>query len=476
VGDCLTQTLPDRAGAVLIEGERIAEVGFLDDLSARHPGVRQVRVEWVTPGVHDAHVHALKWGRALRELDLSGLVEPAEVASRVAERARTLPPGTWILGRGFLFDSYPDSSLLDAASPRHPSLLLSRDLHGAWLNQVALAQVGLDAMTPDPVGGRVLRGADGRPNGFLLEKAVTQAHLAVPPPDRDDLTRGLGDLARRGYCAVHSMALEPPETLEWAEELAVKGDLPLRIWWAVDRDVWRSVTPGWRGEDLEVAALKMFADGSLGSRTAWMVEPYTDGTSGMPVDTVQVIREEGLEALRAGFGLVVHAIGTRAVSGVLRVLTDLAPLARKPLRVEHVQHLRDVDVPLLRAAGLAFSMQPIHLLEDAALARSFLPGHEHEAFRLRDVMAAGQPVAFGSDAPVAPPDVEASLRMACHHPLTPAQSVSREEALWALTRGAALAAGWDDYGELRPGARADLGLWEGNRLVGRVFKGRLEWC
>lgn len=476
VGDCLTQTLQTRASAVLLDGDRIVDVGFVEDLRARRPGVREVRVAQVTPGVHDSHVHALKWGQALRELDLGGLVEPTDVAARVAERARALPAGNWIVGRGFLFDCYPDSSLLDQTAPQHPTLLLSRDLHGAWANNAALQLAGLAGTAPDPPGGRVLRDAAGNARGFLLERAVDQALRAVPPPDRADLVHGLADWARRGYCAVHAMALEPPETLGWVEELARSGELPVRIWWAVGRDFWRSVGPGWRGDDLDVAAVKLFADGSLGSRTAWMFEPYTDGTTGMAVDTLQVIREEGVEALAAGFGLAVHAIGTRATSGVVRVLAELAPRAIRPLRVEHLQHLRDVDVPGLGAPGLAFSMQPVHLKEDAALVRNHLPRQEHEAFRLRDVMASGRPVAFGSDAPVAAPDIAASLRMACNHPLAATQSIAREDALWATTRGAALAAGWDDYGELRPGARADLGLWEGDRLVGRVFKGRLEWC
>jgi predicted amidohydrolase YtcJ len=475
-GSCWTMTAPALAGAVLVDGERIVEIGDAGTLRARHPGVRSVRVGRITPGVHDAHVHPIAWGRAMSELDLAGLDDPRAVAGRVAEHARALEPGSWVRGTGYLFASYPDSRLLDEAAPHHPVLLKTRDLHAAWANRRALAVAGVTRSTAEPEAGRILRDSRGEPTGYLLERAVGLLDAAVPPPDREDLRRGLADLARRGYTAAHSMALDPPEALAWAEGMAASGELPLRVWWAVGSERWRAVNPGWRGDDLEVAAVKMFADGSLGSRTAWMADPYGDGSSGMPVDTVEAIREQVRAALAAGFTAVVHAIGSRAVPAVLTTLAEVAPGAARPLRVEHLQHLRDEDVPLLATPGLAYSMQPIHLEGDAALVRTLLPGRRHEAFRLADVQASGNPLAFGSDAPVAKPDLAAGLRCATAHPLKAEQSLAEETAVRAFTRGAALAAGWNDYGVLEPGVRADLGLWEAGRLVGRVFRGRLEWC
>jgi predicted amidohydrolase YtcJ len=178
--------------------------------------------------------------------------------------------------------------------------------------------------------------------------------------------------------------------------------------------------------------------------------------------------------LQAGFGLVVHAIGTRAVQGVLGVFHRLAPLARRIFRLEHVQHVRDAELPLFAGLNLALSLQPMHLLGDAELVRYHLKGFEQEAFRLRDLWNTGLPLAFGSDAPVMRPLFELNLEAATAHPLNPAQNLTPAEVLWAHTRGAALAAGWPEHGQIRPGAPADLTLWEQGRPVGRVLGGELE--
>lgn len=465
-------TDPARAEAVYLEGGRIADVGAAEDLQARYPGAKRIRVQRVTPGLHDAHTHPLSWGQHLSMLNLSGLHDPREVAARVAERARELPPGSWIHGSGYLFEAYPDKTLLDQAAPQHPVFLLSRDFHSGWANSRALAWAHITPTTPDPEGGVIVRDASGEPTGYLLERATGLIQALLPAPTVQDLFLGLQDLAWRGYTATHHMGWCP---LAFAEELAQHERLPVRLWWAMDKDNWRGVEPGWRGESLEVAAVKFFADGALGSRTAWMSEPYPDGSLGMPLDDLAFILEEGKAALTAGFGLAVHAIGTRAVRGVLEVFRELAqhPLPRL-LRMEHAQHVRDVDLPLFGGLPMALSMQPIHALEDAALVRYHQPGREHQAFRLRDLWNTGLPLAFGSDAPVAPPDVYGGLEAALHHPLCPAQSLSEAETLWAFTRGAALAAGWREHGQIRSQAPADLTLWEAGKPVGRVYQGGLE--
>ena len=474
LGECLTMSNPPRAEAVLVEGERIAAVGDAATLAARSPGVKQVRVQQITPGLTDAHLHPVTWGRSLGLLDLAGLDDPRAVADLAAARARTLPPGAWVEGGGYLFDHYPDGGLLDRAAPTNPVLLLSRDLHSAWANAAALRQAGIGPQTVDPKGGRLVRDAGGRPTGYLLERGVALLQQATPAASPADFQRGLADLAGRGYTAVHAMALEAPESLQWAESMAAAERLPVRLWWALDRRTWSGVAPGWRGHSLHVAAVKLFADGALGSRTAWMIEPYPDGSAGVPVDDLEEIREVGERAVAAGFTLAVHAIGTRAVARAASVLASMAPLAPTPPRLEHVQHLRDEDLPQLAVSGLALSVQPIHLPGDVELVRRQQPGREREAFRLRDLLATGRPLAMGSDAPVAPPDFSGALAAATHHPLNPGQSLSFEEVVLGFTRGAALAAGWHHYGAVVPGAPADLALWEGKPVVARVFRGVLE--
>jgi predicted amidohydrolase YtcJ len=453
--------LTDGRRSLLVEGERLARV---------EEGRRGRRFEAITPGLQDAHAHPLYWGMALRGLDLSGLKDPEEVALKAAERAKALPRGAWLEGQGFLFPKPPPPGLLDRAAPENPVFFRSRDYHSAWINRLAAERAGLTAETEPPEGGAFLRGEDGVPY-VLLERAQELVVPHLPPSSPEDLERGLRDFASRGYTAVHAMGYEPPEALDWALGL----ELPVRLWWALPRGTWRGRAPGWQG-DLHLAGVKFFADGALGSRTAWMHTPYPDGSTGMPLDSLEAILEEGEAALRAGFTLAVHAIGTRAVEGVLEVFHRLAPLAREKglrLRMEHVQHVRDEALPLFSGLPLALSLQPLHLLEDQHLVRAFgLPARE--AFRFRSLLATGLPLALGSDAPVAPPQYALNLEAATRHPLTPEESLSPEEVLLGHTLGAAQAAGWADYGRLQAGMRADLTLFEGGRPVGRVYRGNLE--
>jgi len=221
--------------------------------------------------------------------------------------------------------------------------------------------------------------------------------------------------------------------------------------------------------------VKFFLDGALGSRTAWMHEPYADGSFGLEVAPLPGVEAELRAATGAGWGAAIHAIGTRAVAEAIALVGRITPPAGRMLRLEHVQHVRDAELAALGGRDVVLSLQPVHLLTDADLVRRHLPGREHEAFRLRDLLGTGLPVAFGSDAPVADPDPAAALRAATSHPLDPAQSLTPKETLGAFTRGAARAAGWHDCGVLAPGARADLTLWEGGRVVGRVWRGRPDW-
>lgn len=480
IGKVITQTQQGQTEAVFVDGDRIGDVGSLEELSARYPKTQKMRFEQITPGLHDAHTHPQKWGETLGMLDFSGINNPKAIADLVAQRAAKTPVGEWIRGIGFLLDHYPDKSLLDGAAPHHPVFLQSRDFHSCWINSLALQKANISAATPDPSDGKIVRDAAGQATGYLLEHAQDYLDAVLPKAGMADLERGLQDLARRGFTATHHMGWSP---LSEAEQLAKANRLPLRLWWAMDKNNWRGVAPGWRGDSLQVAAVKFFMDGALGSRTAWMVEPYPDGSFGMPLDDVEMIRSEGKAALEAGFTLVTHAIGTRAVQEWLNLVEYFeanANFVRRPelpalhFRLEHAQHITDADMLRLQKLPITFSMQPTHALEDAGLVHTHLPGHEHEAFRLRELWDTGWPMAFGSDAPVAKPIWADNLKASLQHPLNPSQSLSEAEVLWAHTRGAALAAGWLQHGLIAPEAPADLTLWEKGQAIGRVFKGVLE--
>jgi len=467
IGQTRTWHIPPEVGALYAERGEIRELGAPEELKARHPGARRIYAERITPGLADAHTHPLFWGAALEELDLTGLSFEA-ILERLSQEASRRPPGSWIVGRGMM--GVYDRRALDERIKEHPVLLWSRDHHAALVNQRALEQAGIGQGTPDPPRGRISRWASGEPDGYVQEAAVELVASHLPPLGPSQLARGLSDFARRGYTAIHALGFEPLETLAWAEAM----ELPVRVWWAVPAQGWRSVEAGWRNSRLEVRGVKFFADGALGSRTAWMHRPYPDGSLGLPLDAGPWIRHEGEAALERGFTLAVHAIGTRAVEEVLGIFAELAPQARRPLRIEHVQHVRDEDLPRFAGLPLALSMQPLHLEGDAPWIRAFWgEAGLKEAYRFRDLWSTGLPLAFGSDAPVAAPEWARNLACATH-PLLADQALSPEEVLWAHTRGAALAAGWSEYGHIAPGAPADLTLWEEGRPVARVFAGHLE--
>ena len=450
--------------ALQVSGSTISALGQVP------AGEKFLSFERMTAGLFESHVHPLSLGVALSTLDLNGLNSPEAVADKVALNLSS----DWTMGMGYLFEGYPSSELLDRVAPEQPVYLLSRDLHAAWVNQAALRRAGIDRSAPDPPGGFILRDLKGEPTGYLLENAIGLVEQVVPPPTKNHLKAGYQALAKLGFTACASMAADPGPALSWSEELSRDGELPLRVFFSLGREDFRTVKPGWRGEDLEVAAVKFFADGALGSRTAWSLEPYPDGSFGTPVDPPELIREEGEAALRAGYTLAVHAIGSRASASVAGIFAELAPLALRPLRLEHAQHLTDATIRILQGLPVVASLQPVHLEADQDLLRDLPPHFSQTAFRMASLLRAGIAIALGSDAPVAQALVTSGLAMACAQPVLPAESLSTKQALYGYTTGGAVAAGWPDYGQIKVGARADLTLWEGDSPIARVFKGELE--
>ncbi|SMB96101.1 amidohydrolase [Deinococcus hopiensis] len=483
-----TLTLDDarpQAEAVLVGGGRVLAVGTREEVAALAPRaeVQDHRDLLLTPGLSEAHIHLVSYGFSLSQLNLHGARSVSEVQARVGQRALNTPRGTWIRGGGFLLSElgltdYPTAALLDEVSPHHPVLLYSRDLHMSWANSLALRLAGVSGTTPDPEGGRVVR-----PLGTLLENATDLLARALPVPTEAEYLAaaraGANDLAARGYVSAHTMAFESPEAPRALQTLAAQGELPLRVWATLPhgrlghaRELGLSLNPGglfqWGG-------VKFFADGALGSRTAWLHAPgFADGSgTGIPLDPPELIRERGEQALRLGLTPVTHAIGDRANTEVLDVYDALRPLAKEKgvrLRVEHAQHLRPQDLPRFR--GLTASVQPIHLQADGPMIRELMPHLTTTSYAFRSLKAAGAVLAFGSDAPVAPPEYRANFAAAmtrvddAGERVAAAEALTEMDVLHAHTRGPALAAGWDDEGVIRPGARAAFTLWD--RLGGNA--------
>ena len=473
------------AEAVAIASGRVVAVGTFHDVLAWR-GARTEVIErpeaCLLPGFHDAHVHLAQHGMALAAVALHDVPDLPGALERVAARAASTPPGTWITGAGFALDRWGVRSLeataLDAIAPHHPVLLRSQDHHAGWANGAALAAAGIGAHTPDPAHGVIVRDAAGHPTGYLLEHAVDLVRAAVPPADRDTWLRAVraagSDLARRGITTVHHMAYEPPAAWRAIADVASGEDYPLRVWACVPQgDLEHAAAIGLAGGQggarFVLGGAKFFADGALGSRTAWMLEPYLDtpGT-GMTVDAPDTLRERFALAIAAGFAPVTHAIGDAAVRAVVDVLETSAPAWRaaglRP-RIEHVQHAHPDDVARLGRLGVTASMQPIHLTFDAPSIRAGLGDRVERAFPIRSLAAAGALLAFGSDTPVAVPDVFEGLRAAVRRvgvdgmPLGPDEAIDTETALRAFTRDAAEAIGRGHRsGRIRVGFDADLVL------------------
>ncbi|UCH27862.1 MAG: amidohydrolase [Trueperaceae bacterium] len=471
------------AQALALRQGRIVAVGAsaeLRRLAGAQTKVIDLDGRCLLPGFHDSHVHLGQYGFELSQVELDGTATMEEGLARVAERAAQLPKGQWLLGSGFALQRWGRTSVsktdLDAVSRDHPMLLTSQDHHSSWANTLALEKAEVNRLTRDPPNGRLVRDASGEPTGLLLEHATALVRRAIPKPSRDEIRAALRQagerLASYGITTVHHMAYEPADNWREMASLASEATFPLRLWACIPQEELEhalalGLATGQGGEHFAVGGAKFFTDGALGSGTAWMLEPYANSANyGMEVHGPEVLRARFPLAIEAGLVPVTHAIGDAANRSVLDALEATRSLwqgvGMRP-RIEHAQHVSRDDIARFGDLGLIASMQPVHLTFDMDVIRNALPGRASRAYAMRSLSDAGALLAFGSDTPVASPDVVVGLKAACHRAnsqgevLTPAERLSPKEALAAYTRDAAAAIGWEHRsGRLRPGFDADL--------------------
>jgi predicted amidohydrolase YtcJ len=440
------------------------------------------------PGLADAHIHLEGLARLELQLDLAGSRSLEDALTRVRRRAASLPAGAWLVGRGWYNDAWPDRRFpdrwhLDGVAGDRPVLLVRKDAHSAWLSSAALAAAGIDRDTPDPPGGVIDRDGAGEPTGIVRETAVHVVQRRVPAIAEADIDRAmtaaLRKLARAGLTSVHSM--DTPAAFASLARLHDREPLPLRVSYNLPaarlEHAERLGLRGGLGDDhLRLWGVKAFLDGSLGSRTAEML----DG-AGLAVLPQPELVDLARRCAAAGLNLCLHAIGDGAVR---RALDALEPLAgawpRWRPRIEHAQCVAAADVARFRRAGVVASMQPIHAVADRELADREWPGRTGDAYAWRTLQDAGAVLAFGSDAPVETADPLAGLdaatawrRRAGWHPelaLTPPR------ALRAYTWGAAYAVGMEDrLGRLRAGMLCDLTVVRDGRVDATVVGGHVTW-
>lgn len=476
-----------RAGALRVEGGVVTHVLDTDDPSLSG---RRVRLEGATvlPGLVDAHLHLDGVGLGARTLDLTGARSPEAVAEAVDAAASVAAPGAWIRGRGWDHHRFPGGALpaagLDLAD--HPVWLVRVDGHAVWANAAALDLAGVDAGTPAPPGGEIVRDAAGRPTGVLVDNAIALVEGRLPAAtdaevDRD-LALALSTCARVGLTGVHTMACTRA-LLEALRRLDAAGRLTCRVTAYVDgRDealvgeiLAEPPAPPPATGRLRVAGVKLYADGALGSEGAALEAPYADrpGHRGLLLLEEEALARGARRVSDAGWQLAIHAIGDRANRVVLDAVAGAAAGPGRRHRIEHAQILGAGAPARMASLGIVASVQPTHCVSDMTWCASALgQGRLASAYLWRSLLAAGVPLALGSDAPVSPPDPILGIHAAVTREDTegrppggffPAERLTVAEAIAGFTTGAAYAAHDEDrLGRLAPGRLADLTVVDGD--------------
>ncbi len=489
-GDIYTQSTPARVQAMAVGNGRILAVGSNEEIRKLKQGRTEVvdlDGHFVMPGFNDAHLHLAAGGLVHLEVDLLGVKSLAEMRQRIADHAKATPSGDWIVGRGWdhtlwVGENLPGRQDIDSVTGSHPAIFVRVDGHIAVANTAALKAAGILQRAPDPHGGKVDRDQSGTATGILRETAKDMMLARVPRPSLAQRRRGIemamAEAAREGITSVQ-------DNSEWEdflvyEELEKEGKLTVRIseWLMFNQPLpllqeHRAHHPA---EDpmLHTAMLKGFMDGSLGSRTAALMAPYTDdpGNSGLPQYDQVTLNGMAVERSAAGFQLGFHAIGDRAAQMALDAFAEAKRDARQNhrerdfrFRIEHDQIIDPGQIEQYRQLGVIASVQPNHLLTDMNWAVERIgPERAKTSYPWRSFLDQGVRIAFGTDYPVEPitpfRGVYAAVTReneAGTKEYFPEQKLTIQEALAAYTTGAAYAQFAEkDKGLLAPGMLADF--------------------
>jgi predicted amidohydrolase YtcJ len=452
--------------------------------------VVDLRGRFVTPGIVDAHTHLALFGlRGTLELDLSVYPQGNEVLDRVAATARTLPAGLWIRGSGLIPTADAgsvDRWSLDQVSPHHPVVLVHQTGHQLVVNSHALSLAAVDADTTDPPGSFVDRDRDGRPTGWMREfgaMALVQDRLPARTAKEWDVAIRWGQerYLEAGVVATkETYGGEEFEAVAAAyDRLADRGELALAptLLRQVDTvDAARATAAEGRLDDGPVrrTGVKVFADGSLVARTAWLSEPYPGSeASGEPSIERDVLEEIVRVSGEGGLDVAIHAIGDAAVEQVAQVYAD-APTTSQAIRsVVHAFSVRRPTLISLAESGCVIETQPALMTRlRSGYERSLDPARFAGLFPLRTVLDIGIPLGAGSDAPSALPDPGPGIAAATdrhggtgEYEYDPSQTITRREALAAYTVGAARCISRSPgIGNLEPGSRGNLVAWDTDLL------------
>jgi len=480
-----------QAEAVAIIGDRIVAVGSADDIDQwRGAETRIIDAEGkaVLPGFNDSHVHLVDGSATLSNVRLKDADSPEEFARRLAAYAKTLPKGEWILGgdwddQAFKTPQLPTRQMIDAATPDHPVFVNRYDGHMALANSLALKLAGVTAATKDVPGGLIVRDSQRQPTGVLKDAAMNYVYRVIPPMSAEKrlriLKQGLEHAASLGVTSVQDMNPSYADVAAYTA-LAERGELTLRIYAAPPVSLWKDqaklgLRRGFGSPLLRLGAVKGYADGSLGSTTAYFFAPYSDDpkTSGLLTDEMQPLskmRERLVGADKAGIQLCMHAIGDRGISTMLDLYADVIRAngeRDRRLRIEHAQHVAPKDFERFAKMKVIASVQPYHAIDDGRWADKRIgPERSKTTYAFRTFLDSGVRLALGTDwfvAPLSPMETiyaavtRATLDGQRPGGWVPEQKISVQEAVEAYTMGSAYAEFQErEKGSITPGKLADL--------------------
>lgn len=480
-----------RAQAIAIRGDKILAVGSnqqIERFRGRGTKVLDLEGKTIVPGLIDAHVHLISLGKSLSILNLEGTSSLDEVLEMVKEKVQRAKPAEWILGRGWDQNDWPIKEFptrwdLDRVAPQNPVHLTRICGHMVWVNSRVLEMAGITKETKSPEGGKIIHDpSTGEPTGVFVDQAIDLVERIIPPPTyqqkKEYAKRAIRGCLRVGLTEVHDASVEL-EMVKIYKELLKEGNLPLRLYLmlrgpgkAVKAYLERGPEIGLGDRRLTIRAIKLFADGSLGSRGAALLEPYSDapGERGLITMDPDTACEIMVRALERGFQVCTHAIGDSANRLVLNLIERALkghPSRDHRFRIEHAQVIAPEDIPRFAKLGVIPSMQPAHCTSDMYWAEDRLgPERVKGAYAWRSLLDTGVRIPGGSDAPVESINplwgIYAAVTRQDHKGWPqggwhPEQRVSREEALRMFTLDAAYGAFEEKIkGSLEKGKLADL--------------------
>jgi hypothetical protein len=485
------------AQAVAVVGDRIVAVGSAADVDAwRGPQTHVLDAggKLLLPGFNDAHVHFVMGGEQLESVQLNDATSREEFAGRIAERAGKTSKEEWIRGGNWDETKWnpatlPSKELIDKLTPNTAVFVVRYDGHMGLANSVALRLAGITAQTPDPPGGVIVRDAQGNPTGILKDAATEYVNRVIPPMSHEQRLRtirhALAHAASLGVTSVQDMNDEYSDSfadIEAYSELLEQGELTARVYVAPSISDWQDqakigLRHAFGSSYLRVGALKGFADGSLGSHTAYFFEPFDDDPSNRGLLRAQMqplsaMRERMMGADASSLQIAIHAIGDQAISTVLDLYSEVEKShgARdRRFRIEHAQHMAAKDFDRFAQLHVIASVQPTHAIDDGRWAETRI-GHDRASrtYAFRTFLNHGVRLAFGTDWEVAPLDPMLTIYAAVTRATLdgkrpggwfPEQKLTVAEAVEAYTMGSAYAEFQDkEKGSITPGKLADMVL------------------